>query len=110
MCRTLTSLHGHINAYNTGSYGRPIVASTYATHMKEAKQWNSAFRPFYVQGSMPSEFQGSLQPPLQRCMPLRKSSADVLWTTSHAPDSMWDMPGAVCTSSVATSCRLTCLT
>ena len=75
MCSALQSFHGHINAYNTGSYGRPIVASTYATHMKEAKQWNSAFRPIYVLGGVFSEIQGGLQASLLHPVLLLKNAA-----------------------------------
>ena len=65
VCSYLQSLHGHIAAFEKGSYKSPISASAYAVHMREAKQWDTAFRPIYAMGDVPSEFQGSLQPALQ---------------------------------------------
>ena len=78
VCSTLQCFHGNIKGYRTGSPEKPVPASNHAMHMKEAKQWNSAFRPFYVMGSMPSEFQGSLQLPLQHFILLPRTAA-LLW-------------------------------
>ena len=65
MCSYLQSLHVHIAGYETGGHKVPVSASGYAVHMKEAKQWNAAFRAIYVMGGVPSEFQGSAQAPLR---------------------------------------------
>ena len=70
VCSCLSSLHGKIRAYGTGTRKEIMGASAYAVHMKEAREWTAAFRPFYVMGGVPPEFQGGLQPPLQHHMPL----------------------------------------
>jgi hypothetical protein len=63
MHSTLGRMHGRIKAYDEGGHKHTLSAASYTIHMKEAKQWRQAFRPSYLKGTMPTAFQGSLQPP-----------------------------------------------
>ena len=92
VCSYLQSLHGHIAAFEKGSYKSPISASAYGVHMREAKQWNAGFRPIYAMGDVPLSSKVASSLPCNIDMPLPMSTAGL--ATSHALCShrMWHMP------------------
>ena len=66
MRSALGRMHGQIHAYTHGGHQTLISADCYEKHMKEAAEWNAAFRPDYEKGEVPSKFQGSPQPSMDQ--------------------------------------------